>query len=100
MLMATIMVKVETTIQPTDMTPGPPVISPVSKRVVIPVMTDWKIILAPVPWSGERKTNNNRERNAKIVQQSPIASQFLLITQTGQDALIRLLDCIGSSAGL
>jgi hypothetical protein len=34
------MVKKDTTIQPTDMTPGPPVVRPYSKRVVMPVMTD------------------------------------------------------------
>jgi hypothetical protein len=40
MPVATERVKNETTIQPTDMTPGPPVMRPVWKRVVIPVMTD------------------------------------------------------------
>jgi hypothetical protein len=40
-LMEMQMVKNETTIQPTDMTPGPPVTRPVWKRVVMPVMTDW-----------------------------------------------------------
>jgi hypothetical protein len=40
MLVAMQIVKNETTIQPTDITPGPPVTRPVSKRVVMPVMTD------------------------------------------------------------
>lgn len=40
MLTATVIVKNETTIHPTDMTPGPPVTRPVWKRVVIPVITD------------------------------------------------------------
>jgi hypothetical protein len=38
---ATNMVKNETTIQPVAMTPGPPVVRPLKKRVVIPVTTDW-----------------------------------------------------------
>lgn len=42
MLVAMQMVKNETTIQPTDMTPGPPVRRPVEKSVVIPVITDCK----------------------------------------------------------
>jgi hypothetical protein len=34
------MVKKETTIQPTDITPGPPSVRPYEKRVVMPVMID------------------------------------------------------------
>jgi hypothetical protein len=40
MLSAMVIVKNETTIQPTDITPGPPVTSPYWKRVVMPVITD------------------------------------------------------------
>jgi len=37
-------VKKATMIQPTDMTPGPPVVSPYSNSVVIPVITLWTYI--------------------------------------------------------
>lgn len=47
MLSATNMVKKETTIQPTDITPGPPVVSPYSKSVVMPVTTEMMEKLTP-----------------------------------------------------
>jgi hypothetical protein len=96
MLVAMRMVKNETTIQPTDITPGPPVRRPVSKRVVIPVMTDWNhdvsLISARERIAGP---HDDGERNAKIMHKTPVTPQLLLISKLGQDALVCLLDSIG-----
>lgn len=48
---------------------------------------------------GQWYSDDNREGDAKIVHEAPVTSQFLLVAKLGQDALVHLLDRIGSSAG-
>lgn len=99
---ATTIVKLQTTIQPILITPGPPVVRPYSNNVVIPLITDYAShsSLAEAGRGDEGgeggEAYDDREGDAEVVHQSPIASQFLLVAKLSQRALILLLLSRGS----
>lgn len=58
----------------------------------MPVMTDWIRASVTVIRKKARRLYDDGERDSKIVRQSPVATQFLLVAKMAQLLLVALLD--------
>lgn len=92
------MVKKQTTIHPTDMTPGPPVTNPYSNSVVMPVMTEMieKDILDTDHYQFARVCVRLRftwTYAPKRVNDAPIPSELLPVPKLGKPTGVVLIRC-------